>query len=306
MKANHHIEPDLLDNQQAFTDPFFKRFKVRHNKQPLALADSLTKNYLFPTFYADVSCAIAVFLCDYKSACELLPHPEMKPVKMPRGRALVTFSCYEYRNVLNVAPYNEIAMTIPVQIAPKIDVPVLPMLMEKQFKKFGYHVFHMPVTSLENRIRGNQIWGLPKVVNDIDITVEKGFSTIIATDEAGNDYFRLKVPTEGSPQAFDVQSNLYSQLGNDLLQSQTAFKGTFAMNKHMDRLWRKDNPKDDTYLKIGSGPQGDLLRALNIESQPFQFRYTPSMNACFDLPNDDYVAPFNFANASITEVASHV
>jgi len=31
----------------------------------------------------------------------MMPHPSMKPVKMPGGRSVVLFSCYEYRNVMN-------------------------------------------------------------------------------------------------------------------------------------------------------------------------------------------------------------
>ena len=298
MKANYHITAEILDNTAQFSDAFFQQFSLRHNHQALRLTDSISKDYLFPTFYSDVSCAIAVFLCNYASACTVLPHPAMKPVRMPGNRAIVTFSCYEYRHVLNVAPYNEIAMTIPVQVDPFVDIPVLPMLMEKQFKKFGYHVFHMPVTSLENCIRGNKIWGLPKVVNDIIIQPMGVESEITAVDEAGNQYFRLRVPTTGKPQQFDVKSNLYSKLGNRLLQSQTAFKGNFNVNKFMSRLWQHDDDKADSVLSIGEGPQGDLLRSLGIESRPFQFRYSHSMNACFDLPNDDYAAPFIFGDSN--------
>ena len=106
-------------------------------------------------------------------AAAMMLHPAVKPVRMTRGRSLVAFSCYEYRNVLGVAPYNEIAMTIPVLVDPGISVPVLPMIWDG-FENFGYHVFSMPVTSLENQLRGLRIWGLPKVVQRIDIDVVDG------------------------------------------------------------------------------------------------------------------------------------
>lgn len=304
MKANTIIEPDLLNNGDAFTHPFFKQFALQRDKQPLRLNDDIKKDYRFPTLYGDATCAIAVFLCDYEKAQAMLPHSKMKPVRMPRGRALVTFSCYEYKNVLNLAPYNEIAMTIPVMVDPAFNVPVLPMIVDG-FKKFGYHVFHMPVTSLENRIRGNNIWGLPKVLDDIDIAVNDGYSETKATDELGNEYFRLRVPTQGKAQEFDVKSNLYSRLNDELLQSPTAFKASFNMNKFMDRLWKKENQPNGTYLKIGDGPYGDLLRSLDIESQPFQFRYAHHMNACFDLPNRDYKAPSSFSDNEIEGATHH-
>ncbi|GLP97975.1 acetoacetate decarboxylase family protein [Paraferrimonas sedimenticola] len=293
MQPNTHIEPELLDNSDQFKHPFFRQFKLRTANSPLALTEDISKDYLFPTLYGNVSCAIGIFLCDYDKAKALLPHPKMKPVAMPKGRALVTFSCYEYRNVSGIAPYNEIAMTIPVMIDPSVNVPVLPVLMDKLFRKFGYYVFHMPVTSLENRIRGNNIWGLPKVVNRIDIEADAQQSVTQAFDEDGNSYFRLTVPTQGAKQAFDVRSNLYSQLGSQLLQSPTQFKAEFNVTKFMNRLWTKGGA-DPGVLEIGEGPYADMLRELKIEPQPFQFRFADDMNACFDLPNPNYRAPFGF------------
>lgn len=293
MKPNNSIEPGLLANEAQFTDEFFQQFTLRSNKQPLKLTSEISKDYQFPTLYGNVTCAIGVFLCDYDKAQAMLPHPKMKPVAMPKGRALVTFSCYEYQQVRGVAPYNEIAMTIPVMIDPSINVPVLPMIMDGMFKKFGYYVFHMPVTSLENRIRGNDIWGLPKVVDTIDISVNDGFSKTIATDEQGNEYFSLSVPTTGKATNFDVRSNIYSKLDNQLLQSPTQFKASFNVNKHMDRLW-KTGGDDPGVLSLGKGPYAEMLRTLDIEPQPFQFRYAANMNACFDLPNEDYQPPFAF------------
>ncbi len=294
MKPNINIEPGLLNNETQFADPFFRQFSLRSNKQPLKLTDDISKDYQFPTFYGDASCSIGVFLCDYKQAQAMLPHPKMKPVAMPKGRALVTFSCYEYRNVLGVAPYNEVAMTIPVMIDPTINIPVLPMVMDG-FSKFGYYVFHMPVTSLENRIRGNSIWGLPKVVDTIEINVKGDIAKTTVTDEQGNEYFSLKVPTTGKATNFDVSSNLYSKLNNQLLQSPTQFKASFTVNKYMDRLWKKGG-KDPGVLTLGTGPYAAMLRKLEIEPQPFQFRHTHHMNACFDLPNEQYQAPFIFNN----------
>jgi hypothetical protein len=293
MKPNNIIEPGLLANQDQFTDEFFRQFKLRSNKQPLKLSNEISKDYQFPTLYGNVTCAIGVFLCNYDKAQAMLPHPKMKPVAMPKGRALVTFSCYEYQQVLGLAPYNEIAMTIPVMIDPGVNVPVLPMIMDGMFRRFGYYVFHMPVTSLENRIRGNNIWGLPKVVDTIEISVNNGTSKTVATDKQGNEYFALSVPTSGKTTNFDVRSNIYSKLGKQLLQSPTQFKASFNVTKHMNRLW-KTGGDDPGVLSIGKGPYADLLRKLNIEPQPFQFRYAAYMNACFDLPNVDYKPPFAF------------
>ena len=168
MKPNTRLDPDLVDNGDHFTDEFFRRFDLRPAPEPLALSDEVSKSYSFPTFYTDVTCAIAIFLCDRSRAQAMMPHPSMQPVKMPGGRSVVLFSCYEYKNVMNIAPYNEIAMTIPIMVGGGWAPPVLPLVMD--FRSKGYYVFSMPVTSLENQIRGTSIWGLPKVVEEIEIS----------------------------------------------------------------------------------------------------------------------------------------
>lgn len=287
MKPTLEISDGLLDNTACFRDPFFQRFRLRPAPRPLQLTDTISKDYLFPTLYADVTCAIGIFLCDYERARALLPHPKMRPVRMTLGRSLVVLSCYVYRNVMNVAPYNEIAMTIPVMLDPKLDVPVLPMVLPI-FKEFGYYVFGMPVTSKENQIRGNTIWGLPKVTQEIEISEEGGDCVTLARDDAGERYFELRVPMGGKPTRFDVSANLYSELGGRLLQSRTSFCGVFNVKKHMELLIRRGARPDRTYLTIGSGPAAEVLRSLNIEEHPFQLRYAQRMNSAFDLPNPDF------------------
>ena len=285
MKPNLSLDETLIDNQDKFGDEFFKRFELRHMDAPLKLSDDISKNYLFPTFYADVSCAIAIFHCDYQAARTMMPGPTVAPVKMLRGRSLVIFSCYEYRNVMNVAPYNEIAMTIPVIADKASNIPVMSMLMGDKLKKFGYYVFGMPVTSLENRIRGRKIWGLPKDVERIDITTKDRFSNIKASTNGDAPYLELNIPVTGRPQAFDVKSNLYSVLDNQRLTSTTQFKGLFNVTKNMGSLVRKSPVGDSASIRLGSGPQADKLRALKIEGNAFQFRHSNSINACFDLPH---------------------
>lgn len=293
MKPTTDFDAQLLDNSASFDDPFFQRYSLRHAKAPLKLSETVEKNYLFPTLYADVTCAIGIFLCSYERAEALMLHRKIKPIRMTRGRSLVAFSCYEYKNVLGVAPYNEIAMTIPVMVNPQVNVPVLPMVAPL-FKEFGYYVFSMPVTSLENQLRGAKIWGLPKVVQEIDIQEEGGDCVTTASTPEGETYFKLRVPTEGKPTEFDVRSNLYSRLDNQLKQSETAFKGTFNVNKFMGQLVKEGSVPPRSFLELGEGPAAQTLRSLEIEEHPFQFRFARSMTSCFDLPNQNFNPSFDF------------
>jgi len=286
MKPNTSLDPGLVDNRGSFTDPFFQRFEVRPAPRPLELEEGLSKKYSFPTFYADVTCAIAIFLCDYERAETIMPDPSMKPVKMPGGRSVVLFSCYEYKSVMNLAPYNEIAMTIPIMVNAGWAPPLLPLVMD--FNKKGYYVFSMPVTSLENQIRGARIWGLPKIVEDIDISIGGSHCTTVARDENGDIYFELSVPKTGSTKHFDETGYLYSMLDGQLTKSQTNFKGEFGVSTNPSLLWKRGQRAEKPALTLGASSRADDLRALKIEEVAFQFRYAESMNSCFDLPLEDW------------------
>jgi len=282
MQPNTRLDPELVDNLDRFTDSFFQRFEVRSAPSPLALNGEISKRYSFPTFYADVTCAIAIFLCDRERARALMPHPSFEPVAMPGGRSVVLISCYEYKNVMNIAPYNEIAMTIPIMVGGGWAPPLLPLVMS--FKRKGYFVFSMPVTSLENQIRGTKIWGLPKIVETIDISTEGSSCTTVATDSDGRVYFELTVPTAGTPKHFDEDGFLYTLRDGELLKSRTCFKGDFTVSTNAGLLLKKGGPVEEPVLRLGDSPRADALRSLDIDPTPFQLRFCPSMNSCFDLP----------------------
>jgi hypothetical protein len=285
MQPNTHLDPGLIDNIGDFGDPFFGRFTPRPAPAPLDLAPGVSKTYSFPTFYADVTCAIAIFLCDFRRAQSMMPHPSMQPVRMTRGRAVVLLSCYEYKKVMNIAPYNEIAMIIPVMVGGSAP-PVLPLVMD--FEKKGYYVFSMPVTSLENQIRGARFWGLPKIVEQIDISIGPDSCRTVARDDTGEPYFDLTVPTGGALKHFDETGHLYSLLDGDLLKSRTNFKGDFRVTTNAGLLWRKGRQCAAPALKLGASPRAEALRQLELEETPFQFRFASSMNSCFDLPLESW------------------
>ena len=156
------------------------------------------------------------------------------------------------------------------------------------FKKKGYYVFSMPVTSLENQIRGTTIWGLPKVVEEIDISTGGTHCTTVARDNDGKIYFELSVPKAGSAKHFDETGYLYSMLDGQFLKSQTNFKGDFAVNTRANLLWKKGQTAKAPALKLGASSRADDLRALEIEEVAFQFRFAESMNSCFDLPLEEW------------------
>ena len=127
MKSTKTIEPALLDNADLFTHPFFQALTLVEGPRAIRLPGGIEKSYKFPTLYGDVTCAVAVFMCDYDKALALLPDPLMTPIRMPRGRAALTISNYVYRNVRGIPCYNEVAMTLPVMLDGATGAPLLPL-----------------------------------------------------------------------------------------------------------------------------------------------------------------------------------
>lgn len=283
MKPTLIINEKLVDNSTLFQNEFYNRFDLQ--KHTLKLNDEISKQYLFPTFYGNVTQSVGIFLCSYEKAKRLMPHKNLLPVKMGFGRTLVIFSCYEYKNVHQVVSYNEIAMTIPVMANPLVNIPLLPMVLSSMFKKFGYFVFSMPVTSIENQIRGQKIWGLPKVVQEISCINKDGYHISTAKEETGEDYFELKVPVSGKKTELDENGYLYSNLNNKIVRAQTCFKGQYNINKYMKRLISSDKT-ENSFLTLGDTKSGKILQNLEIDSQPFQFRYAENISSCFDLPDN--------------------
>ena len=282
MKVLEKFDGSLLSNGDKFQDPFYKRFQLK--KRKVRLTASMEKEYDFPTFYGDVTCAQAIFLCSYSAAQLLMPHPAVKPVRALKNHAVMAVSCYEYKNVMGIPPYNEIAFTIAVDVEKKKS-PVLLPLMRNSYS--GYFVFSMPVTSRENCLRGNNIWGLPKVTQEINIGVSDG-ETFVTAFEGKTEYFRLRVPMIGKPTSMDETTYLFPKINGVVHRAETNFMGDFLIQKNLGVLLNPGKKPAKPYLTIGDTACGRVLKNLQLSPMPLQLRYVEHMAACFDFYDETY------------------
>ena len=282
MKITDRFDGSLLANQDKFQDPFYQRFQLKRRK--VRLTSAMEKEYDFPTLYGDVTCAQAIFLCSYTAAKSLMPHPAVQPVRALKNYAVMAVSCYEYKNVWGIPPYNEIAFTIAVDVE-KEKSPVLLPLIRNSYS--GYYVFSMPVTSKENCLRGNNIWGLPKVTQAIDIDVSEK-EVLVKAYEGNTEYFRLRVPKEGSKTPMDETTYLYPKLKDVVHKAQTNFKGDFLIKKNLGVLLNPTKKPAKPFLTIGDTPCGRKLKDLRLMPMPLQLRYVEHMCACFDYYDESY------------------
>ncbi|MCI5056489.1 MAG: acetoacetate decarboxylase family protein [Flavobacteriales bacterium] len=282
METNWELEETVLDNIDTFQNSFFQRHIPALAHENVQLNDDVSKAYQFPTLYGNVSCSIGIFFCNYDRAQEILPNEHYSPVKMLKNRTVVIFSTYQYRDVLGVKSYNEIGMTIPVFY--KDSGPAVLPLLKKDMKNFGYHVFSMPVTSYENQLRGLRIWGLPKVVERIDIEVKNGWSNTKAFDKDNKAYFELNIPCSGKKTMLDENNWLYSNFeGKDQI-TRSHLYGSFNVQKFSSRILFNKKSKHH-YLIVGDSERANTLNKLEIDPAPLQLRYCENMSSSVYLPN---------------------
>lgn len=92
----------------------------------------------------------------------------LSPVRVGPQSAAVTFLSVEYHSIDggSLEPYNEFGVLIPSTRPSSRSAPVLSRLPGG----VGGYVQSLPVTTEPARALGDEIWGYPKVVGEIDIT----------------------------------------------------------------------------------------------------------------------------------------
>jgi hypothetical protein len=280
------IEPGLVDNQADFQSPFFKQFILQHAPQPLQLTDSISKDYLFPALYGKSVAAIAMFECSYEQAAKLLPNPlpdpRMKPVDMLHGKSLIVITSFRYNEILGMTAYNEVGILIPVVVGP--DVPILPIIKNQDYPGLGYVVISMPVTALENQIRGVKIWNLPKVVQEIDHFTDGDDYVTDISDSSGKPYVEMRVPMTGKLEKdMTSRSMILSSIDQKLVEFASTSSGDFVETEFP---FVKTRPSSQPpYLKIiGNSSFATTLRNLQIADKPMEIRFGADVSAALDLP----------------------
>jgi hypothetical protein len=280
----YNIAPSLLENFNEFQAPFFQQFSLRHAPEALRLNENITKDYFFPTLYGDVTNATALFMCSYEQAAKLMPDSSLKPVNMGFGRALVVFSSFRYNKVFGISPYNEVAISIPVVPSHQPSLPVLPLLFADR-SNLGFYVISMPVTSLENKIRGRKIWGLPKVLQQIELQVDGSKYVTRVHDEEGEIYLEFQVPMTGKPARLEQKTRLISRTeGGQILNATSTGSGDFAVTSWPHSRHLKTNSNERPFISFGASQSSQLLRDLKIASHPFEVRFGANVQSVFDLP----------------------
>lgn len=201
----------------------------------------------------DSSIRAVVLPADAEETAELLPD-SMSPIRAGNGSAALWLMSARHQNVGTGSfnPYNEFAIMISATPGETEGIPYLsPLWRTEAF------VCYMPVTTEEARIYGEDVWGFPKTVAEIDREeTTGGLETTVTVD--GDHLITFEV---GTPPAFSQNGTLtnYTVKDGTLLRIRSDTSGQMGM-------WPYTT---DFSYTLGDHPKANVLQELDLGTRAF-------------------------------------
>lgn len=206
-----------------------------------------------PQRYYDFSFIMAHFPAPTRRVGTLLPTASLEPVEILPGLAVITIAAFEYRRMATLAPYNEVAIMVPVRHEPDRNIPLLPLLWPESYD-VGFWVHHLPVSTEEARVAGVTVWGLPKVLATIAFE-DLGWMRRCELGEDGQHVLTLTSAT-GETRLESRPFYAYSMLNGQLLKSLVDTRGQY-------HAWYVPGRAS---VELGRHPVASTLRDLDIQT----------------------------------------
>jgi len=161
-----------------------------------------------PLTIARATSGVGVFTANARRVAERLP-PELAPVRLPTGRALVVLMLVEY--VDNpLGDYDEGVVGFAAR--PTAEGNRTGGLKALLRGRVGMWVEHMPVSQAFTREAGETIWGYPKTLDALEITRD-GDRAALTWDTDGERVLRLDIRAGGRRDAPSVPGTTYTVKG---------------------------------------------------------------------------------------------
>lgn len=110
----------------------------------------------------------AIFPISYKKAVKLIDSSSAVPAILWPGKATLSITIFDFSES-PVGPYKELVFSIPILHKPIVNIPLLPLLFNKFFKKFGFHVVDVIQSTKIAIEHGNALTGYPHNNELIDL-----------------------------------------------------------------------------------------------------------------------------------------
>ncbi len=203
------------------------------------------------------------FTADFKKVKAIMPSDNLHPVILPNGRAIIGIAGYNYRDT-TIGPYGEIPVGIPVVFNKKMSrlSSLRSLVKESNYPGFGVLVQHLPVTKVSARDAGRGEWGYTKFVADMKFRITPEYFQCSMHEKEAH-ILDLHMPKQGFKLMDTKPLTSYSVKDQQLIKTVVKQQGVKRMAL---------NPKG-AYLKLGSHPVSESIKALDISEKPFMSFY---------------------------------
>lgn len=181
-----------------------------------------------PILYYDTSAFYAFFDVALGAAETILAGTGLIPVPLPGGRTIAGIAAYEYR-ATSVGVYNEVGLAIAAVPAstPLPALSLLDLILPSSFRRLGFYIADLPVTTEKANAAGREIWGYPKFVTPIPLKYADGkFDLKVMHPESPAEHImQLSGNYAESVHLPNIDLNTWTNLGSDLLATQVTTRG---------------------------------------------------------------------------------
>jgi hypothetical protein len=227
--------------------------------------------YNLPVNSDNAAVIMAGFPANYEIARSMLPGNEVHPVRLLNGKAVFIVTVVDYR-VTDIGKYIEYSIALACTHGTKPAPKLIPALFMK-FYGTGQYILDLPVSTEISVKGGKGIWGMPKHQASLDF-IEGPEKISAQYDLDGEMVMRLDV---NRPNRIILPLNMgaanYCQFRGMLMKSYIYFKGKAGITL---------NNKNAANIVLGDHPKAKILKALQIENQPFFTAYLPKTIGVLD------------------------
>ena len=228
------------------------------NYVPQYQVDVMGKKIDVPVKYSDTSAFMVFFPISLKKAKDFLRSVRLAPVSILGGRCVLAITFFDYRDC-PVGPYHEFTFSIPVMADSKFNIPILPLIFDSVFKKFGYHVILMGVDTDISREHIKKIFPYPTVNKNLSINLD---------EESGHLFAGIKDETsEIISVHLDLPSN-YKIAKKSYNTYYTKNNKVYRVRLNTFVYWNKIIRMRNLRIDFGEHEIVKMLKSLNIGFKP--------------------------------------
>lgn len=211
-----------------------------------------------PIRYWDVTAVVALFAAPRAGAEALLADAGLEPgMPLGAGHVGVAMAFYEYRDT-SVGTYNEVGTSIfAVRRGERARLGAADMLRAPHRRTVGAYVVDLPVTTAAANAAGREIWGYPKFVTEIPLTLRgRELDTCVRDPAGGGTIVRLNGRLGHGLPVPPLSIMTYTRLDGALVRTHVDVRG-----------WMFAHAAGSLRLEIGSSEHGMArrLRTLGLD-----------------------------------------